>query len=258
MRYKLREEKNGAIIFDQEIGEITRINEIEYQEIIQGKNCKFDYLLDSFGHSKYKLFKSAIYRENLPDDCLIAPSKVYLELTRRCNLNCVYCYNKSTQKYLQELNVEQIYNLLSELSKSGTFEIRLTGGEPSLHKNFEEIVNYAELLGFFLSVSSSGVINSKAIEILQKDSIRIIIIGLDGPKEYNDLKRGKGTFDKVIDTVNKLKDKTIKFNCVICKENIKHLDYVAELSDKIGISGINITPLVSIGRAEGSPKYNIR
>ena len=250
MRYKIREEKDGAILFDREKGQITRIDEPCYQSILLNKNPQFDYLFDSSGNPDYLLYKSPVQREKLPKNCLCVPSKVYFELTRKCNLNCVYCYNSSSQGFHHELKTEKIFHLLSELSRLGTFEVRFTGGEPTLHSNFKEIVDYAVSLGLFISVSTSGVINSKAIEILQQDDIRIIVISLDGPKEYNDSKRGAGSFDKVMDTITNLKGKTIKLTCVICKENIRYLNSLIELADQLGIACVNITPLVSTGRSD--------
>lgn len=240
IRYKLREEREGAMLFDQEMGSVKKLDENQYQEILKGND------------KSLKLFKSKVQREKLPSDCLSAPSKVYFELTRKCNLNCIYCYNKSNFAFSKELSKEKIFSVLDELEKVGTFEIRFTGGEPTIHKDFFEILNYAKSLGFFISLGTNGIWDKEKLENIKNSGIRIIIISLDGPKDYNDSVRGIGTFDKVVSTLKQLrenKDLVLKINCVLTKQNKSYLAKIVKIADSLGVNTINFVPLKLIGRA---------
>jgi len=243
IRYKLREEREGAMLFNQEAGTVKKLNEAEYQEILKNHD------------ERLKLFKSKVPREKLPKDCLSAPSKVYVELTRKCNLSCKYCYNKSHVSFLEELDKGKIFSTLEELEKAGVFEIRFTGGEPTIHKDFFEILNYAKNLGFFISLGTNGIWNQEILEKIKNSGIRIIILSLDGPKDYNDSMRGAGTFDKVVSTLKQLrenKDLVLKINCVLTKQNKKYLEDLVKIVVSLGINVVNFVPVKLAGRGNTS------
>ena len=251
-RYKIREEKSGAMLFDTLVGKSVYLNEAEYQEILAGKKNEYSYLFSENGTPLFKLFKPVKDRKSLPADCLSAPSKVYFEITRRCNLKCEYCYNNSRNDFSSELFKDQIIKVVDELYELGTFEIRLTGGEPTLHPHFFEIVKYIEKKGFFISLATNGVWNEELVRKIAATSIRIIIISLDGPEKYHDSVRGKGTFAAVKSTILKLKEYgnfSIKINTVLCRENKEYIEDIISIADSLGIQAVNFAPLRLAGRA---------
>ena len=69
---------------------------------------------------------------------------VRLSLTDRCNLNCVYCMPKGQSpvflKKDEIMSVDEIYKICLYLSKIGIDTIKLTGGEPLLREDFEDVV----------------------------------------------------------------------------------------------------------------------
>lgn len=261
IKYKIREEKQGAMLFDQDKGQVIRLSESEYQDILKGNTKDFNYLFDNNNNSNkplFKLFRSQIPRKELPSDCLSAPSKVYFEITRKCNLNCTFCYNKSNDSFSKELSKEQIFSLLDELSELGTFEIRFTGGEPTIHPDFFEIIEYSVKLGFFVSLGTNGIWSEDVLDKIKTSGIKIIIVSLDGHEEYNDSIRGSGTFNKTILTLKNLrhnKDLILKINCVLTRHNKKYIDYIINLADFLGIDAVNFATLKLGGRASGN-KYN--
>ena len=74
-----------------------------------------------------------------------------VELTERCNLNCLHCYINQPAGDLKirqrELPGEQIKLILSEAASLGCLMVRFTGGEPLLRGDFEEIYIYTRRLG---------------------------------------------------------------------------------------------------------------
>lgn len=252
IKYKLREEKIGAMLFDNEKGAVTKLNEEQYKKIL-AKHKEFNYLFDKNGPPSFELFKSKVPREELPSDCLSAPSKVYFELTRKCNLNCKYCYNRSTFAFSNELSKEKIFSLLNELREAGVFEVRFTGGEPTMHKYFWEIVNYADKLGFFISLGTNGMFDDNTLEKIKESNIKIIILSLDGPKEYNDSVRGAGSFDKVVSNIRKLREKhdlMIKVNCVLTRDNKDFMEDLTKIAVPLGVNVLNFVPIKFTGRAK--------
>src|SRR5262245_48139106 len=80
---------------------------------------------------------------------------VMLELTYRCNLDCVYCYNDLGARGTP-LSVGQYLAMLDELAQMRVLHLVLTGGEPLAHPDFFAIGGRARELGFCVRVKSNG------------------------------------------------------------------------------------------------------
>ena len=68
---------------------------------------------------------------------------IRLSITDVCNFRCTYClpqgYKKS-RRYEKFLTAEEISRLVKALSELGDYKIRLTGGEPTVRKDFFDIL----------------------------------------------------------------------------------------------------------------------
>jgi MoaA/NifB/PqqE/SkfB family radical SAM enzyme len=92
------------------------------------------------------------------------PEWVSLELTSRCQLRCRHCYNRSSPEATQELPFDTIRSILGELSWNGAISIRLTGGEPTLHPHFADILQTCAESGIVVEVNSHGVFSDTLLE----------------------------------------------------------------------------------------------
>ena len=74
-----------------------------------------------------------------------------VELTERCNNNCIHCYiNRSADDVNakeKELNTEEIKRILREAAALGCLSVRFSGGEPLLREDFCELYVFARKLG---------------------------------------------------------------------------------------------------------------
>lgn len=81
--------------------------------------------------------------------------KVNLHITEKCNFKCRYCFAHFENK--NDMGISDWKRVIDNLKQSGMVtQINFAGGEPVLHRNFAEIVDYAYGLGFELSVISNG------------------------------------------------------------------------------------------------------
>lgn len=131
------------------------------------------------------------------------PYKVFIELTYRCNLKCRHCYrqeyvyNSDQRNYF--LPKERLFKLFDEFEKSGVVEIFLTGGEPFLHPDIYEILEYASKKNFLLSVFTNGNALSelKNVRKIQKLSIYDIRVSIYGRTQHHDsITQVKGSCEK--------------------------------------------------------------
>ena len=110
---------------------------------------------------------------------LHTPLLVWLEITRRCNLTCSHCYVSAGTARDNELATEEIFRLIDEFAEMGVWAIAITGGEPTLHKNFVEIVRYARKRNLLVGIATNGMfLSAELLAALPRDGV-IISISLD-------------------------------------------------------------------------------
>ncbi len=77
--------------------------------------------------------------------------KLDIELTERCNNNCIHCYIKlpveDQAARKRKLSTDDIRNILKEAASLGCLTARFTGGEPLLREDFEELYVFARKQG---------------------------------------------------------------------------------------------------------------
>lgn len=94
------------------------------------------------------------------------------ELTYRCQLSCRHCYLDPDDPYGEEMEVEGWLELLRELARMGCLMVIFTGGEPTLHPGFWEMVAECRRLGIFLRIYTN------AYELSDEDLERFVIHGV--------------------------------------------------------------------------------
>lgn len=148
-----------------------------------------------------------------------------LSITDECNFKCNYClpdgYQRTQEKqFLSELEIENLVNAFSEL---GTKKVRITGGEPSLRKDFSAIIkNISSISGIEkVATTTNGYSltkNAGSWFDAGLDAINVSVDSLDA-NTFN-LITGKNIFQKVIDGVNACVEagyKQVKINSVLMK-----------------------------------------
>ena len=125
-----------------------------------------------------------------------------LEITARCNNNCRHCYinlspGDSAAKSL-ELSPKEISDIANDAVKLGAIWCLITGGEPLLRPDFEEIYLLLKRKGLLLSVfTNATLINEKHIALFKKYPPRDIEVTVYGATKetYEGITRLPGSFD---------------------------------------------------------------
>jgi pyrroloquinoline quinone biosynthesis protein E len=117
------------------------------------------------------------------------PLWLLLELTYRCPLHCVFCYNPTEfAKTGPELSTAQWLRVLEEARALGAVQLGLSGGEPLARDDLEEIVAAAHALGFYSNLITSGVgLTEARIRALKAGGLNHIQLSFrDSSRELND------------------------------------------------------------------------
>ena len=93
------------------------------------------------------------------------------ELTARCNFDCRMCYihrrSRDCEALMGEKNADWWVTLAKQAKEHGTLLLLLTGGEPLLRRDFDEIYTACKSLGLLTSVNTNGV-------LLDEDKLRLL------------------------------------------------------------------------------------
>jgi len=131
------------------------------------------------------------------------PYHVQWMLTRKCNYRCRGCAVWREQD-TRELSTEEIKKGFDILRELGVVEVVLSGGNPLLRNDIDEIIEYASR-NFVTTVYDNGSMASQKIEALRNaDFVAISIDSLD-PNKNDYIKGVKGAWNKAMRSVEKLR-----------------------------------------------------
>lgn len=119
-----------------------------------------------------------------------------LEVTRRCNLRCDYCFVGWSRGWVQELPLDVAKQIVTE--GQGRFELlHLTGGEPFSWAGLLELVDLGIALGYpeVLINTNATLLDARWVERLAARRQHLhLTVSLDGPAPLHDPVRGPGSF----------------------------------------------------------------
>lgn len=155
-----------------------------------------------------------------------------LELTPRCNFDCKMCYVHLKEKQIplhgKELTAQEWIQIAGEAKKAGTTWLCITGGEPFLHPEFEEIYTTLSRMGFFITLqTNASLISGKNVQLLEKYPPRCIKLTLYGSNDavYQDVCGIANGFTNVDRGIQKIKKLGIPMQMVgtIIRQNEKDM-----------------------------------
>ena len=142
------------------------------------------------------------------------PLSVSIEVTRRCPLECLHCYNNlpmsDHEARGRELSKDEHFRLLDELVEMGCLWLLYTGGEIFARKDFLEIYTYAKQKGFLITLFTNGtLINEKIADYLQHWPPFAIEITLYGRtrETYEALTGIEGSYQRCMRGVARLQER---------------------------------------------------
>jgi len=135
---------------------------------------------------------------------ILFPLDGQIELTYRCNLNCIHCAEKGLEDKKRELNTHLWKRILDEIRQEGCFWLVFTGGEPLLREDFLELYAYAKKIGFIITIFTNGqLFNKEILDYLVKAPPHSIEITLNGITKdtYEKITQVEGSFFKAIENI---------------------------------------------------------
>ncbi len=183
---------------------------------------------------------------------LDAPICLTWELTYACNLACVHCLSSSGRRDPRELSTSECRRVVDELQRMQVFYVNIGGGEPTVRRDFWELLEYATAheVGVKFSTNGSRITPARA-RLLAADDYLDVQVSLDGASaEVNDAVRGAGSYTTALRAMEHLAEagmRNFKLSVVITRHNVPQLDALEAIADRYGAQ-LRLTRLRPSGR----------
>lgn len=179
--------------------------------------------------------------------------RLTVELTNSCNLHCPYCLRDEDALYhhrAEFIPVELVRSILRQARDvAGITEVGFTGGEPTLHPHFAELIGACGSVGIKASFVTNGWHFQKLWPKLltHRDTLSHISFSLDGAsREAHDYWRGEGSFVRLIQAVSHCYKAGLPFTLKvgIRRDTIQHLEKIALLGARLGAAGVSFSHIM--------------
>ena len=173
------------------------------------------------------------------------PLWLLLELTYRCPLHCVFCYNPTEfARTGAELPTEDWLRVLREARALGAVQLGLSGGEPLEREDLETIVAEAHRLGYYINLITSGVgLTASRIAALKAGGLDHIQLSFqDSTRELNDFLSSTRTFElkaRVAELI-RAHDYPMVLNVVLHRLNIDHVGEILDMAERLGAQYVEL------------------
>lgn len=171
-------------------------------------------------------------------------------ITEYCNFRCPYCRGLKDEIYedrrIKQLSLDEIKRNIDYWCEGEPLEnIRFSGGEPTLHKNIVEVIEYSKIKGIKrIAISTNGSNKMILYKRLVEAGVNDFSISLDACcAEDGDKMSGgvKGSWDKVVSNIEEISKLTyVTVGVVLTPDNIDKTIDTIRFAHKLGVADIRI------------------
>lgn len=174
---------------------------------------------------------------------------LYLILTERCNYHCSFCIRNNIGHKAKEFEYDSVMFAIEKLSELFPSSILLlTGGEPTLHPHFREIVEHSLEKFFAVQVTSNGSFGGELrnyLSPLLKQNL-YLQMSLDGTSFLHNKIRGMNAFESVIDNLINLNDVSshVSLSSTVIGEDFEDVKELAKLLNSYSFSHLKVSSAI--------------
>jgi radical SAM protein with 4Fe4S-binding SPASM domain len=184
------------------------------------------------------------------------PRTCILEITRRCNLRCIHCENQCGEVSPRELSTEQIRCVARELVQLGCHDIEITGGEPLLHPEWDDLCRDFAGVGLRPALITNGtLLDQERLARALDAGVAAVGISLDGLQATHDSIRlgpaaGPSPWRQTVAAIERAlpRIETIVITAVN-RRNLAELPALRDYLAALGVPRWQIQLVIPMGRA---------
>lgn len=185
---------------------------------------------------------------------------IQFQYNYKCNFRCDHCSVKGFQgkKNAPILNMNDVRNIFQQADEMGLARVTITGGEPLVFKDLDELVAAIDPQKFYINCDTNGWLlnKEKAVHLKQigVDRIQLSIDSLNAD-EHDSFRKSKGAFEKALKSIDATREAGLEIfiQTVVTKQRLyseEFIRFVEFFNDK-GI-GVFVTYAKPVGAWEGN------
>jgi radical SAM protein with 4Fe4S-binding SPASM domain len=177
----------------------------------------------------------------------------WVEITSKCNQLCAHCFLGDDLNHYPHVSKDLIFEHFETLSRSGARQLIISGGEPTVHPDFLEILDRAATYPFRISLlsnaSRSGYV--KFVSSLLKYEVTVKIPILGWQTSHDKMTGVKGSFERTIHNIQMLIDAGVKveLGTTVTGINFEDISKIREFANSLRVP-LEVSPVYAIGYAK--------
>lgn len=232
----LREDEVDKLVeFDSENG-VLKVHALQSPRRVPFGSAQTDLIQELLDQSLNDGTVRVIHNPPVPS-AYSAPFKIYLDIALVCSLQCPFCLSEAGRGMKTSLPVATVEKLAAEIQELGVMYVKIGGGDPFLHHDFEAIVALLHSAGCFLTVSTnSTTVTPEIVKLLAEAGVRTSV-SIEGMESVNDSMRGSGHFQKALDALETLKrgGVNVLLRTTLLRQNLDDIPGLVELAISRGV-----------------------
>ena len=167
------------------------------------------------------------------------PLEGRIDLTYRCNNNCLHCWlriPRDEKEEKNELSLEEIEELVNDARQLGCRRWSISGGEPMLRVDFADIFDYITSKSVSYSINTNGTLITRDIaKLLKRKGSKLIALYGATPEVNDHITRNPGSFAAAMQGIAYLKEAGVVFTIQIIpmKENFHQIQDMMDLAKSL-------------------------
>src|SRR3954467_8300632 len=168
------------------------------------------------------------------------PYTLVAELSYRCPLHCPYCSNPVAiggERLRADLEPEHWPRVFEEARALGVLQLALTGGEPMVRRDLDELVAAGRAAGLYSTLVTAGTLLTLERAARLKDAgLDHVQVSIQSPDpEENDRIAGNRSFEKKIAAARVARQLgfPLTINCVLHRQNLDRIEEILRLTEEL-------------------------
>jgi pyrroloquinoline quinone biosynthesis protein E len=177
----------------------------------------------------------------------LRPYTLVAELSYRCPLHCPYCSNPvdiGGDRYRSELSTEDWSRVFGEARALGVLQLALTGGEPMLRRDLDELAAAARAAGLYSTLVTAGTLLTRERAARLKDAgLDHVQVSIQSPDPAeNDRIAGVRSFEKKLAAARAARALgfPLTINCVLHRQNLDRIEDILLLAEELGAQRLEL------------------
>ena len=188
------------------------------------------------------------------------PRKCIWEITRRCNLRCIHCENRSGPRSAGELSDRRLLQVVEQLAKLGCHEAVVTGGEPLLRPAWSRVCRGLHERGIKVSLVTNGtLLDQTTLDEARLAGVGAVGISIDGMQATHDRIRpreasGRSPWRETVEALERCSTAlTTVAMTQVNRLNLNELPEIGRFLAELGVERWQVQLAIPMGRVRDLP-----